>query len=98
MLAKIIKRYPNILYYPRLNIYLSTLYIKTYKELYGWNWENALHAYNVGPNAFLRGQRHFYYVNRIMRFYNNWTKFNPKEIRQVYFNDLVSIFGKKLRN
>ena len=96
ILAGLIKRYPDILYHPGLNIYLSTLYIKTYKNLYKWNWEQALHAYNVGPNAFLRGKRHQYYVNRIMRFYHNWTRLSAEEIKRHYCNELYAIFGKKL--
>ncbi len=94
-LADIIRKYPQILYVPHINIELATYYIKRYKRILKLNWRAALHAYNVGPTAYLRGQRHYYYVNRIMTMYNDFKNLSIDRIAKKYYYSLIYMYKIK---
>jgi hypothetical protein len=96
-LAKAIEKNPNLLYDADLNIFLGTYFLKDLSRQFGGNWQKALHAYNVGPYAFKLGKRNPYYVNRIMRFYSDWTGMNLEQIHAKYSKMLFNLYKPKTK-
>ncbi len=94
-LAGAIKKNPNLLYDADINIFLGTYFLKDLKRQYKGDWSSALHAYNVGPYAFKKGKRNPHYVNRIMRFYSDWTNMNLEQIHKKYSAFLFNLYKKK---
>ncbi len=94
-LAEKIKNNPNLLYDDDINIFLGTYFLKDLKRQYKGNWANALHAYNVGPYAFQKGKRNPHYVNRIMSFYSDWSKFSLAQIHEKYSSFLFNLYSLK---
>jgi len=94
-LSQKIRKNPAMLYEPELNIRLGTKFLNALRKTHN-SWEDTLHSYNVGPFAFKKGARNYAYVNKIMRFYNDWKTMSLADIHKKYGEYLSSLYNKKM--
>ncbi len=90
-----IYRNPRVLYDPEVNIMLGAKFLRDLRGMHK-NWNQTLHAYNVGPVAFKYGKRNHSYVNKIMNYYNDFKKMNIEYIHKTYKHYLSYIYRKKM--